>query len=700
MAMPAPFAIVRTRDQWLRCRHQHTAYDETSECVELEWTSESHGVEGTPPAGVGAGLAFDRLCRLYHSVPEGGRIEWRHWQAQQTAETAIDETAMEDLFERPAPPEDGVFVSAHLPEGPLVDPRGLAADERDHLFVAEAGRNRLLIYDIDDRRLVRVIPLADLGAIGPRPIDVAACRSTAYVLTENPVRLLRLTAQGVLHYEQLPAQIGSPVRLAVSPRGRIALLDTAARRVIVLEPGVPARDIDANATDIEFETEDMLVVAFRPGQDFARVSLAVQPLTRPGLKARGYDGRGIVRTPDGRIGYWTVHGFRHAAPLRIRYEPAGTVATFRLDTQDWQTVWGRVYLDACAPEGTSIAVHSVASDEPPDETTLQRTPPANAAGASVEFPEASPPMPPVSFAPRDDERQSDFRPVFRRETGRELPWASEDLADGFVTFEAPVHAGAGRYLWVTIKLTGTTRVTPRVKCLRAEYPAHDYLRRLPRTLSRDEGVASFLRRYLAISEGFLRETDARAYERATLLDAWATPDEALPWLASFVGLLLDERWARAPRPGGRFRDVRRDLLAEVNSLFRFRGTECGLRRFLEIYLGAPVTILEHFRVRGLGGGLVGSTASSPTVESHAHRFSVIAHASLTEEQRAVIDHILDTHRPAHTVVELCTVGAGLRTGLGAHVGLSSIVGATGSFGTVRVGTVFGRDAILGRPPIG
>jgi len=725
MAAPVPFAIVRTRDQWLRCRHQRTAFDEMRGCVELAWKSESEEALGIEPVGPAGGLAFDPLCRLYHSVAEQGCIEWIHWAAFSEQPMGVAEEP-QALFERRKAPLEGAFAPSDSVEGQLRGPIALACDDSGNLFIAEAGRNRLLVYDIAERRLLRTIPLADPGAAGPSPIDVAACHGTAYVLTGSPTRLLRLTARGIAHEEKLPANVGSPARLAVSPKGRVALLDPVAQEVVVLDAGVPTHNVGPRSTDIEYENEDTLVVAHWPGQDFARLSLAVQPLTRPGLKARGYDGRGIIRTPDGRIGFWTARGFRHAAPLRLRYDKSGTVMTFRLDSQAWQTVWGRLYVDACVPDGTSLAVYSVASDEPPEEIALPRTPPANAAGLTVNYPEASPPMPPASFAPRDDDEQSDFRPMFRRETGREVAWAPQDLEDDFVTFESPVHAQAGRYLWVALKLTGTTRVTPRVKCLRAEYPAHDYLRRLPKTFSRDPHEASFLRRYLAIAEGFLRETDARAHERAALLDAWSTPDEAIPWLASFVGLLLDERWARAPRPGGRYADARRQLVAEANCLFRFRGTVYGLRRFLEIYTGAEITILEHFRVRGLGGGLVGAgggLTSSATVgagfrvggsigtpdasplagtvddafRTHAHRFSVIAHTVLNDEERSVVDHILEVHRPAHTLVELCTVTAGLRVGMGAHVGLSSIVGASGAFSTVRVGAVFGRDSVLGRP---
>jgi predicted component of type VI protein secretion system len=191
--------------------------------------------------------------------------------------------------------------------------------------------------------------------------------------------------------------------------------------------------------------------------------------------------------------------------------------------------------------------------------------------------------------------------------------------------------------------------------------------------------------------------------------------------------VLDERWSDAPRPGGRTADARRAIIAEAAWLLRFRGTVRGLKRFIELYVGVEVVILEKFRLRGLGGAVLGesgaygnsvvgagfrvggaigdtdavTTATMPTADAfatHAHRFTVLIPAALTEEQLAVVHDILDVHRPAHTVVDVCTVGAGMRVGRGLHVALSSIVGPTGGFQTLQLGaTALGRDAIVGRP---
>jgi phage tail-like protein len=231
-------------------------------------------------------------------------------------------------------------------------------------------------------------------------------------------------------------------------------------------------------------------------------------------------------------------------------------------------------------------------------------------------------------------------------------------------------------------------------------------------------------------EGMLGELEAEADARATLLDPRSAPAEILPWLGSFMGLVLDERMAHAPRPGGRTEDVRRTLIAEVSWLFRFRGTVAGLRRFVEIYLGTQTIIIEKFRLRGLGdailgdagglisssivgagfrvGGAVGEEESqtlTPTSEdffaTHAHRFALIIPASLTSEQQEVVRWILELHRPAHTLVEVCTVGAGMRVGRGLHIELTSIVGRSGEFTQLQLGNArLGRGTIVGTPEAG
>jgi hypothetical protein len=154
----------------------------------------------------------------------------------------------------------------------------------------------------------------------------------------------------------------------------------------------------------------------------------------------------------------------------------------------------------------------------------------------------------------------------------------------------------------------------------------------------------------------------------------------------------------------------------------------GLSRFLQLYLGRAPIIVEHYRLRGLGGalltdeqstlfsgavvgtnlrvgGAVGSTGEEPlsgdaasSFTSHAHRFTVLVPGLLDADGMDVVRDVLEAQRPAHTVVEICTVASGMRVGIGLHVGLLSVIGRTGGFRTLQLGASrVGHEGVVGRP---
>jgi phage tail-like protein len=332
----------------------------------------------------------------------------------------------------------------------------------------------------------------------------------------------------------------------------------------------------------------------------------------------------------------------------------------------------------------------------------------------VPRPDLSPPMIPISFVP-----DTVTCPVYRRDTGPEQPWVRFAANDNFRTYEAPIQTDPGRYLWVTVELSGNTRVTPQLRAIRAEYPSHDYLRKLPKTFSRDPRAASFLLRYLATFEGELNDWQSRADARNALIEPASAPDEILPWLAGFIGLALDERWSVS---------VQRQLISIAVWLFRFRGTIPGLLRFLEITTGGPVAIIEDWRLRGGGGAVLGDTSGTSSIlgagfqiggsatitdpfssagsggdafETHAHRFTVLIQQTLTQDQLSMVNDLLSVHRPAHTLVDVCTLGAGMRVGRGLLVGLTSIIGPTGGFSKLQIGgSLLGKGTVLGMAAAG
>lgn len=742
-----PFKHVKHKDLWLRCSHRDTML--VNEMLQLAWPQEPSVTGSDLPAPPNpGGLAFDPWCRLYHAMPEDGTVERVRW-AKKTAVTDQSEPVL--LFLDDGKSSYGDFT-AQAKKTPLKSPSAVTVDSFGNLFIAESGAKRVLVYDLLEPRLLRKI-----GVSPHRPLDCDHLGERVYLLLDDPVRVMIMEARlgpwdidlsaesGEAELENPPeskeeilAAHGTPSRIAVGQNGVVYILFNGGKKNAAVVPLRPTTShqpfcfqVDSGriftckfATDLAFMSDvestssapsQLLVVGRRPGEDFLVFSVDGKGRrdTKPPLTARNYDGRGIVCTPDNRILFWTSRGYRHAVAGRVTYKKRGQCTTFAMDSGSFGTVWGRIFINACIPDGADIRLHYYASDDLPEPgKSLPRTLPCCYTPGALDHEALSPPMPPLSRIPVPGKGNVQFS-LYRRTTGNEIPWTREAPGDPFATYEAQVIAEAGRYLWVTLELTGTGRSTPRVKSIRVEYPSHDLLNRLPKIYSRDKAAADFLRRYLAMFEGETADLSVRAFNRHALISSQCAPEEILPWLADFVGLVLDHRW---PEP------VKRQAIKEAIWLFRFRGTIKGLSRFLWIYLGREPIIIEHYRVRGMGGAMVGpdaSPASKPVIgagfrvggavgdtadslkdcddgfDTHAHRFSVVLPVEVSDEQLEVIHEILQRHRPAHTLYDVCTVDSGMRLGIGLYVGLTSIAGSSSGFGKIQIGaSLLGRGDLL------
>ena len=387
MAGSRPFALVRTADQWRRCAHESTFLDTVQGIVSLAWVPGESPGPSAPPALEASGLAFDNAGRLYRSLPDEGRIEWFPPEATLPGGVAPLLPAPLDLLAGEPPATMGDFAGPSPAGGPLAHPKGIGVDADDHLFIADAGTGQVLLFDLWDRRLLRQMTL--LGAEGGQgiPLDVACRGLDGWIVLGHPPGLVRLqarrdpTALDLTGFQaDLPAGAG-PERVAAGPSGELCILyrNGAGRGWVatVAGPGPRLIRVDA-ASDVEYQGDGALVVARGPDSSFLRFREGAADTP---LKAKGYDGTGVVRTPDGRIGFWTEAGLRHAVPDRVRYEKRGRVTTFRLESTGFQTEWGRIFLDACIPPATDVRVWVATADEVTDEPTVPRTPPGNCAAS-------------------------------------------------------------------------------------------------------------------------------------------------------------------------------------------------------------------------------------------------------------------------------------------------------------------------------
>jgi phage tail-like protein len=134
----------------------------------------------------------------------------------------------------------------------------------------------------------------------------------------------------------------------------------------------------------------------------------------------------------------------------------------------------------------------------------------------------------------------------------------------------------GRYLWFKISLFSKDNLnTPKVYSIKAYLPRLSYLRYLPAIYQEDESSKEFLQRFLSLFETFFTDVDEEIISFTKFTDSNATPDDFLPWLASWLALSIDENWTNK---------AIRELIKRAPALYRKRGTRKGLEEIMLIYL--------------------------------------------------------------------------------------------------------------------
>jgi phage tail-like protein len=266
----------------------------------------------------------------------------------------------------------------------------------------------------------------------------------------------------------------------------------------------------------------------------------VEPEYRP---MRLFGGRGLVAAATGVHYDFGDRWIPLMAQRRPRYERRAVIVSEVFDSREPGCTWHRLLLDACLPPDTQVIVSSAASDE---RAELKK--------------------PAWQHEPRP----------YRRGDGPERPFALLPRDGRYGTFETLFQAARGRYLKLRLEIVGDGVATPHLRSLRAYHPRFSYLERyLPGVYREDAESAHFLDGFLANVEGFYTTLEDRIASAEQLFEPRTAPSEALDWLASWFDVVLDAGWDD---------DRRRLFIQHATELFRWRGTQRGLRLALGLAL--------------------------------------------------------------------------------------------------------------------
>ena len=191
------------------------------------------------------------------------------------------------------------------------------------------------------------------------------------------------------------------------------------------------------------------------------------------------------------------------------------------------------------------------------------------------------------------------------------------------------------------------------------------MRHLPAIYRED----AFLGRYLWAFEQILLGLEETIDNLARFFDPKETPEEFLPWLASWTAFTL-----RADLDASR----QRDFIVQIIPLYRRRGTKRNLQDLLAIFTRGVPTVTETAVELQVG---VHSTIGRDTFVGggSAHFFRVTIRmpkleAKVVLRQREIAHALIELEKPAHTHYALDVVFPTMRIARSSTVGVDTLLG--------------------------
>ncbi len=143
------------------------------------------------------------------------------------------------------------------------------------------------------------------------------------------------------------------------------------------------------------------------------------------------------------------------------------------------------------------------------------------------------------------------------------------------------------------------------------------------------GRNDFMARYLLIFEAILSPIERTIANISDIFDPATAPSDILPWLGSWLGVVMDENWPE---------ERRRDLIRNAAELYHWRGTRRGLTHYIHVATGFEPEIIEP------------TLSEISSSRGQAFRFTVRLRVPRgTRLDRPSIQRIIDAEKPAFAV---------------------------------------------------
>jgi phage tail-like protein len=314
----------------------------------------------------------------------------------------------------------------------------------------------------------------------------------------------------------------------------------------------------------------------------------------------------------------------------------------------------------------------------------------------------------------------------------------------------------GRYLGVRIALNGDGRITPEIAGMRVYASRFSYVRNYLPGVYRENrfGAAAdvveestrrdFLERFVSLFEAQLTRIEDHVANAYLLTRSESTPDSALPWLGSWIGI---DSTHYPP-------DRRRARLDATPFLYKWRGTVQGITRALDVATNGmcssgAIIVIEDYRLRHIFATILGADLSistnpllpgysgssnsfvgdtlflgNPDIQAElqalyandlqiagsaravaqfydqlANRMTVFVHNKVQNVNLNLVARIVEAEKPAHVQAFVKVARAPLMIGLASLVGVNTYLGPGPEPGTATLDvTDIGRYDVVTHMP--
>lgn len=588
----------------------------------------------------------------------------------------LDEDGDLWLYDRRSRHHERLFVPKHG----LFSPASLLAVSGDSLLVADpAGERSLTSFDIANGQAKWSRHGAELEGLSYRPLALAADGRFVYVLTplraeadptdpvgQLPLALVRLTLSGTVDAVFSDARFLAKTRqdgsnepgtpyLAVSPLGDIYVFDSLGRILyafgaegglhtrMLLPPlsfagiGVDSRRQiylgDSRAIEAESEDDRFILHFAESGELVGRVA-GFRGKT-DGLTIDSSDRMYILNNESRTITTLDLQ------PRMLNWEgtgaPEGVWLSKALDSAETETVWHKFTLDADVPDGTQLRVSYFASDSP--ELALK--------GSLTKVDD---------WLARSDLSMDEKRSALS-------PYWSEPIIN---PQDALFFGAKGRYLWLKIEWIGNELHTPALRRMRVYFPRDTLISYLPAVYQEDAGSRDFLERYLSLFSTLYDSVEEQIDGMARHLDRERAGGAQLRWLASWLGLDVDDNWTD---------EWVRRLIRAAPELYRYRGTKRGIEKAVEIFTGMTPIVVEAFQYKSLRERADLRWLVDRLYGEDPFSFTVLLHQDQapTEKEKTLLRQIVDDFKPAYTEAKLVWLQPWMYLDLYTYLGMNTVL---------------------------